>query len=59
MTQVKSGKEVLDEFFDNIDNLPNIDKKTAESIIELYRAGKLTQKNLVNALSKEREKEPL
>ncbi|MBI5204701.1 MAG: hypothetical protein HZA11_07280 [Nitrospirae bacterium] len=53
--QVKSGKEILDDFFGNITNLPGVDREIAEKILELYKAGKLTSTNIANALVTLRE----
>ncbi len=53
--QVKSGKEILDDFFGNIKNLTGVDKEIAEKILELYKAGKLTSTNISNTLVKLRE----
>jgi hypothetical protein len=53
--QVKSGKEILDDFFGNIKSLTGVDKEIAEKIIALYKAGKLTSTNISNALVKLRE----
>ncbi|WP_209389022.1 hypothetical protein [Chryseobacterium sp. RR2-3-20] len=51
-TKVKSGKEILDDFFKEISSIENVDKKIAESLAELYTNGKLTDKNVVNELQK-------
>ncbi len=48
--KIKSGKEVIDEFFSEIYNIENIDKKTVESLLSLYSEGKFTDKNIQNAL---------
>jgi len=48
--KIKSGKEVIDEFFSEIYNIENIDKKTVEALISLYSEGKLTDKNIQNKL---------
>ena len=53
--RVKSGKEILDDFFGNIKSLTGVDKGIAEKILELYKAGKLTDTNIANALVKLRE----
>ncbi len=53
--QVKSGKEILDDYFGNIVSLIGVDKEIAEKILELYKAGKLTSTNISNALAKLRE----
>ena len=45
---VKSGKEILDVFFEEISSIENVDKKIAELLQELYANGKLTDKNVAN-----------
>jgi hypothetical protein len=50
--KVKSGKEILDDFFNEISSIENVDNTIAESLFELYRQGKLTDKNVVNELQK-------
>ena len=50
--KVKSGKEILDDFFREISSIENVDKTIAESLAELYSNGKLTDKNVVNELQK-------
>lgn len=52
---IKSGKEILDDFFKNLEKMPNIDKKIVDILTELYRDKKLSQKFLSNALLKDRE----
>lgn len=52
--KVKSGKEILDDFFKDISLIENVDKTIADSLAELYNAGKLTDKNVVNELQKNR-----
>jgi hypothetical protein len=49
---VKSGKEILNDFFKEISNIENVDKTIAESLAVLYHNGKLTDKNVVNELQK-------
>ena len=56
--KVKSGKEILDDFFKEISTIENVDKTIADSLAKLYTNGKLTDKNAVNELLKIRtEKE--
>jgi len=50
--KVKSGKEILDDFFGEISSIENVDKTIANSLAELYINGKLTDKNVVNELQK-------
>lgn len=40
--KVKSGKEMLDDFFSNIKNIEGVDESIAIMIQELYQQGKLT-----------------
>lgn len=47
---IKSGKDVLDEFFSEILNIQGTHEKTIEKLISLYSIGKLTDTNLQNAL---------
>jgi len=54
--KVKSGKELLDDFFTNILSIANVDKGLAESLAILYRQGKLTDANLKNELQRLRER---
>lgn len=53
---VKSGKEILDDFFNDILNIPDVDEKLASEIKKLYNEGKLTKTNLSNKLASLREK---
>lgn len=55
--KIKSGKEVIDEFFSEIYNIENIDEKTVEALISLYSEGKLTDKNIQNKLDELLQKE--
>lgn len=52
---VKSGKEILDDFFHDIRNLENIDKALAQMLSELYEQEKLTDANVKNELLKLKE----
>ena len=49
---VKSGKEILDDFFKEIPSIDNVDKTIASSLADLYINGKLTDKNVANELQK-------
>jgi len=48
--KIKSGKEVIDEFFAEIMNIEGVDKKTVEKLTSLYSEGKLTDINIQNAM---------
>jgi hypothetical protein len=54
--KVKSGKEILDEFFATISSLENVDKELAVSLASLYQQGKLTDTNVKNEIQKIRDK---
>jgi len=48
--EIKSGKQVIDEFFENIMNIEGVDKKTVENLTSLYSKGKLTDIEIQNAM---------
>ena len=54
--EIKSGKQILDEFFQEIKNLSDIDKNILDTIIDLYESDQLSEKALSNALLDLREK---
>lgn len=54
---VKSGKEILDDFFENIENIENVDKDIARMLADLYKQNKLTDINVKNELPKLRVKD--
>jgi hypothetical protein len=49
---VKSGKEILDEFFAGIENIENVDPNIAAMIKQLYDEDKLTDANVKNELQR-------
>ena len=53
---VKSGQEVLNNFFDTLEEIPNVDKSIAETLKKLYQDGKFTDTSITNALQELREK---
>lgn len=53
--QVKSGKEILEDFFNNIQNIENVDKNLAQSLADLYKENSLTEKKVINKLQELRE----
>lgn len=48
--QIKSGKDVIDEFFAEILNIEGTDESTVNKLIELYGDNKFTDSNIQNAL---------
>ncbi|MEQ8415939.1 MAG: hypothetical protein RIB71_15780 [Imperialibacter sp.] len=55
--EIKSGKEVIDEFFAEIPNVEGVDQKTVDILVELYGQGKLTDRNIQNALEELKQAE--
>ena len=55
MDEIKSGKEILDEFFDNVEEISGVDSTIANALRELYQDSKLTATNVSNVLLKLRE----
>ncbi|MBS4040071.1 MAG: hypothetical protein KGZ81_05675 [Flavobacteriales bacterium] len=53
--KVKSGKEILDDFFDGIEEIENVDKDIAKMLSKLYQEDKLTDTNVKNELQKLRD----
>jgi recombinational DNA repair protein RecR len=53
--EIKSGKQILDDFFNTLKEIPAVSEDVANVLLELYQNNKLTAKNLANALSKIRE----
>jgi len=53
--QIKSGQEILDEFFSQIIDIEGVDQDVAKTIIKLYQEGKLTNTNITNELQRLRE----
>ena len=54
--KVKSGRELLDEFFTDITDIEGIEEEVAIVVHNLYRKGKLTDTNLSNELDNLRRK---
>lgn len=52
---VKSGKEILDDFFIGIEKIENVDTDIAKMLERLYREDKLTDTNVKNELQKLRD----
>jgi len=48
--KIKSGKEVIDEFFSEILNIKGVDEKTVDMLVQLYGDDKLTDTNIQNEL---------
>ncbi len=48
--EIKSGKDVVDEFFAEILNVKGVDQQTVAKLVELYSEGNLTDSKIQNAL---------
>ena len=54
--KLKSGNEILEEFFAEIGALENVDEKIIKSLQTLYNDDKFTERNILNALTDLRAK---
>lgn len=54
--KIKSGKEMLDNFFEELEEIENVDKTIAQSLKKLYQDGKFTETNISSALEELRER---
>lgn len=55
--QIKSGKEVIEDFFAEILNVPKADEETIKILVSLYEQDKFTEKSIQNALGEMLNKE--
>lgn len=53
--KVKSGKEILDSFFEEITVIENVDKLLAKTLQDLYQQGRLSEANVKNELQQLRD----
>lgn len=49
--EIKSGKEILTEFFADLENEKELDGDTVSAVLNLYKEGRLSVTNIANALS--------
>lgn len=49
--KLKSGKEIMDEFFTELGTVEGVDEDIANALKALYTEGKLSEKNITNALN--------
>ncbi len=47
---LKSGGEIMEEFFSQVTKLEGIDPKVAKSVKDLYYKGNLSEKAILNSL---------
>jgi hypothetical protein len=50
MTEIKSGQELCDDFFNKLIDAPEVDGKISNLVIDLYGKGQLTTEKLRQAL---------
>ena len=50
--KIRSGQEVLDDFFTEMTSIADVDQDVANIVINLYREGKLSDTNLSNELAR-------
>jgi hypothetical protein len=55
--KVKSGQEILNDFFETIEAIKNVDPKIAQLIAQLYKGDSLTDKAIKNGLEQLRIQE--
>ena len=56
-SEVKSGQEILDDFFEAIESIEGADLKISKMISELYKEGTLTEARIKNELQQQRIQE--
>ena len=54
--EIKSGQQMLDEFFSELAEIKEVDKEIADIVTELYKEGKLSNTNLSNEFAEILEK---
>jgi len=52
---IKSGREVLEEFFSELPKMQNIDKGIVDILAKLHKENRLTDTNLINELNRYKE----
>lgn len=55
--KVKSGEEIVNDFFNSIEETKGVDVNIAKMLATLYKEGKLTDVNVKNELQKLREQD--
>lgn len=56
-SKVKSGQEILDDFFETIGSVNGVDPKISQMISALYKEGTLTEASIKNELQQLRIQE--
>lgn len=55
--EVKSGQEILDDFFETIETIEGVDENISKMISDLYKEGTLTEARIKNELEQLRIQE--
>ena len=55
--KIKSGQDVIIDFFAEIYNIPGANKKTVDTLVSLFNENKFSEKNIQNALDNEMQSE--
>lgn len=55
--EVKSGQEILDSFFENIESLKGVDPQISKLLSQLYKDDLLSEKAIKNGLEQLRKKD--
>lgn len=55
--EVKSGQEILDDFFETIESIEGVDPKISQLISQLYKDDSLTDRAIKNGLEQLRIQE--
>jgi hypothetical protein len=50
MSEIQSGKELCDQFFEDLKNMKDIDKSVATLLMDLYSEDKLTGSDILGGL---------
>ncbi len=56
MNDLKTSKEILDTFFEEMSQRDGLHKPTVDALVALHRNNKLTKTNITNALDEARKK---
>ena len=55
--EIKSGNEILTEFFADLENEKELDSDTVSAVLNLYKEGRLSVTNIANTLSDLRQEQ--
>ena len=55
--KIKSGKEIIDDFFKDIESIEGVDREIVSALTELYNENKLSKINIESKLEEMRNTE--